>query len=84
MLIPNVNQRMIVVKNTDWNYDLTLKDFGLAELKHNSGSGSNKYGSIPQSTRKIYWVLIEGTYDYSFIPNGKILSWEGVYDIYPN
>jgi len=75
---------MMALRKSGWNYDLTIKDFGLAKYTHNPGTGANKYGSIPKDTRKIYWVLIEGTYNYSFIPTGKVLAWEGEYNIYPN
>jgi hypothetical protein len=74
----------MALRKSGWNYDLTIKDLGLAKYTHNPGTGANKYGSIPKDTRKIYWVLIEGTYDYSFIPTGKVLAWEGEYNIYPN
>ena len=73
----------MAVENNDWHYDLELKNIGLANFSHNPGTGTNKYGYIGNSVRKIYWVLIEGSADYSLISSGKILSWEGVYNIYP-
>ena len=75
---------LIQMSNNDWNYDLIVKPFGLAKYTHNSGAGSTKYGYLPVSTRKVYWALMEGTYDYTFITSGKVLVWEGVWDIYPN
>lgn len=75
---------LMQMSNSEWNYDLIMKPFGLAKYTHNSGAGSTKYGYLPVSTRKVYWVLMEGSYDYTFITNGKVLAWEGVWDIYPN
>ena len=75
---------LMQMSNSEWNYDLIMKPFGLAKYTHNSGAGSTKYGYLPVATRKVYWALMEGTYDYTFITNGKVLAWEGVWDIYPN
>lgn len=77
-------ESLISIRNTDWIYDISIKDFGLAKYTHNEGNGSHKYGSLPKDTQKIYWVLMEGTYDYTYITSGKTLSWEGVWNIYPN
>ena len=75
---------LMQMSNNNWNYDLIMKPFGLAKYTHNSGAGSTKYGYLPVSTRKVYWALMEGTYDYTFITSGKVLAWEGIWDIYPN
>ena len=75
---------LMQMSNSEWNYDLVMRPFGLAKYTHNSGAGSTKYGYLPVSTRKVYWALMEGTYDYTFITSGKVLVWEGVWDIYPN
>lgn len=75
---------LMQMSNNNWNYDLIMKPFGLAKYTHNSGAGSTKYGYLPTATRKVYWALMEGAYDYTFITNGKVLAWEGVWDIYPN
>ena len=75
---------LMQMSNNDWNYDLIMKPFGLAKYTHNSGAGTTKYGYLPTATRKVYWALMEGTYDYTFITSGKVLVWEGVWDIYPN
>lgn len=75
---------LMQMSNNDWNYDLIVKPFGLAKYTHNSGAGATKYGYLPTATRKVYWALMEGTYDYTFITSGKVLVWEGVWDIYPN
>lgn len=77
-------EKLMAAANSNWNYDVILKDYGLANYSHNPGTGTNKFGVIPKDTRKLYWVLIEGTYDYSFITSGKILTWEGEWNIYPN
>lgn len=83
----NVNldkpENLIQISNADWIYDILLKPYGLAQYTHNPGTGSTKYGYLPVSTRKIYSVLIEGTYDYSYITQGKVLTWEGEWNIYP-
>lgn len=78
------SEDLMQMSNDDWNYDLIMKPFGLAKYTHNSGAGSTKYGYLPTATRKVYWALMEGAYDYTFITNGKVLTWEGVWDIYPN
>ena len=75
---------LMQMSNNDWNYDLIVKPFGLAKYTHNSGAGATKYGYLPTATRKVYWALMEGTYEYTFITSGKVLVWEGVWDIYPN
>lgn len=84
----NVNlakaEDLMQMSNSEWNYDLIMKPFGLAKYTHNSGAGSTKYGYLPVSTRKVYWALMEGAYDYTFITSGKVLSWEGEWYIYPN
>lgn len=80
--INNIN-RHFLMKGNNLRYDMILSDIGLGKFIHNDGTSTYKYGSIPKDTRKVYQVLIAGNYDHSFISSGKILYWEGIYDIKP-
>lgn len=77
-------ETLIAMKNDSWNYDLILKEIGLGKYTHTQGTGSDKYGYLPVSVRKVYFTLINGSSEFTSIANGKTLTWEGIYNIYPN
>lgn len=74
-------ESLMSLKNSDWTYDLSIKGFGLAKYEHNGGT---RYGVLPKNTKKVYWILMDGSYEYTFITSGTVLSWEGTWNIYPN